>query len=100
MRRQFLTFVGFGQGGIAVSGVPVDGDDKGAACTIDAAAVYLDVFNHTAANEGGFEQKEIEKLQGIGASIVTLGPRILRTETAGLVAATMIFYELGDLGVV
>lgn len=50
--------------------------------------------------EGGFEQTEIEKLKGIGASIVTLGPRILRTETAGLVAATMILYELGDLGVV
>lgn len=50
--------------------------------------------------EGGFEREEIEKLKNIGASIVTLGPRILRTETAGLVASTMIFYELGDLGVV
>lgn len=50
--------------------------------------------------EGGFEEKEIEKLKNIGANVVTLGPRILRTETAGLVAATMIFYELGDLGVV
>lgn len=50
--------------------------------------------------EGGFEKEEIEKLKIIGASIVSLGPRILRTETAGLVASTMIFYELGDLGVV
>lgn len=50
--------------------------------------------------EGGFEFSEIEMLKEIGANIVSLGPRILRTETAGLVASTMIFYELGDLGVV
>lgn len=48
--------------------------------------------------EGGFEESEIEKLKNIGAFIVTLGPRILRTETAGFVAASLIMYELGDLG--
>lgn len=50
--------------------------------------------------EGGFEDSEIEKLKEIGAKIVTLGPRILRTETAGLVASTIILYELGSLGVI
>lgn len=50
--------------------------------------------------EGGFEESEIEKLKLLGGKIVTLGPRILRTETAGLAASTMIFYELGDLGVI
>ena len=50
--------------------------------------------------EGGFDAEEIESLKEIGAKIVSLGPRILRTETAALVASTMIFYELGDLGVV
>lgn len=50
--------------------------------------------------EGGFEPSEIQKLESIGANIVTLGPRILRTETAGIVASTIIFYELGDLGVI
>ncbi|WP_349267012.1 16S rRNA (uracil(1498)-N(3))-methyltransferase, partial [Thermoanaerobacterium aotearoense] len=33
-----------------------------------------------------------------GAVIVTLGPRILRTEPAGIVAGSIILYELGDLG--
>ena len=33
--------------------------------------------------EGGFEPAEIEALKEIGARIITLGPRILRTETAG-----------------
>lgn len=50
--------------------------------------------------EGGFEPSEIEILKELGANIVTLGPRILRTETAGIVAATIILYELGDLGVI
>jgi 16S rRNA (uracil1498-N3)-methyltransferase len=47
--------------------------------------------------EGGFAQKEIETLRGIGANTVTLGPRILRTETAGIVAASILLYELGDI---
>lgn len=50
--------------------------------------------------EGGFEEVEIEKLRAIGAKIVTLGNRILRTETAGFVASTIILYELGNLGVI
>ena len=48
--------------------------------------------------EGGFEECEIHKLKEIGASIVTLGPRILRTETAGFTCLSLIMYELGDLG--
>ena len=48
--------------------------------------------------EGGFEEEEIEILKDKGAYIVTLGPRILRTETAGFVALSLIMYELGDLG--
>ena len=48
--------------------------------------------------EGGFEESEILKLKEIGASIVTLGPRILRTETAGFTCLSLIMYELGDLG--
>lgn len=48
--------------------------------------------------EGGFEEEEIKLLEDIGAHIVTLGPRILRTETAGIVTAAVLQYELGDLG--
>jgi 16S rRNA (uracil1498-N3)-methyltransferase len=48
--------------------------------------------------EGGFEEYEITKLKEIGAEIVTLGPRILRTETAGFTCLSLIMYELGDLG--
>mgnify|MGYP000917596713 CR=1 FL=1 len=48
--------------------------------------------------EGGFEPYEIDSLEKIGGEIVSLGPRILRTETAGLVAATVVLYEFGALG--
>lgn len=50
--------------------------------------------------EGGFEADEIDKLKDIGARIVSLGPRILRTETAGLVSGTIILYEVGNIGVI
>lgn len=48
--------------------------------------------------EGGFEEEEIELLRERGGHIITLGPRILRTETAGFTAVSLISYELGDLG--
>ncbi|WML35620.1 16S rRNA (uracil(1498)-N(3))-methyltransferase [Clostridium sp. OS1-26] len=48
--------------------------------------------------EGGFEEDEINVLKELGAYIITLGPRILRTETAGFVCTSLIMYELGDLG--
>lgn len=48
--------------------------------------------------EGGFEVDEINKLSEEGCKIVTLGKRILRTETAGFTALSIIMYELGDLG--
>ena len=50
--------------------------------------------------EGGFAEDEVEMLKDIKAQVITLGPRILRTETAGLVVASIVLYELGDLGVI
>lgn len=47
--------------------------------------------------EGGFDVEEITLARRYGLVPVTLGPRILRAETAGLVAATAILYELGDM---
>jgi len=49
--------------------------------------------------EGGWSDEErMMWLEHFGATCVTLGRRILRTETAGLVAATAILFERGDLG--
>ena len=48
--------------------------------------------------EGGFTSGEVEAAKKRGALSVSLGPRLLRTETAGLVTLAMILYELGDMG--
>jgi 16S rRNA (uracil1498-N3)-methyltransferase len=48
--------------------------------------------------EGGFTPEEIELAGRYGLRPVTMGPRILRAETAGLVAGAAILYELDDLG--
>ena len=48
--------------------------------------------------EGGFEEEEIENIQDINSKVVSLGPRILRTETASVVASSIVLYELSDLG--
>jgi len=45
--------------------------------------------------EGGFDKSEIEKLGEI--PVVSLGKRILRTETAGEAVLSMVMYELGDI---
>lgn len=48
--------------------------------------------------EGGFTDEEIIMGESIGAVAVTLGPRILRTETAGFATLSIIMYEIGDMG--
>ena len=44
--------------------------------------------------EGGLAEEEIETLKNYGANIVTLGKRILRTETVALNILSILMYEL------
>ena len=46
--------------------------------------------------EGGFEEEEVAALVQKGAKAVSLGPRILRTETAGMAMVAEILFELGE----
>ena len=48
--------------------------------------------------ESGFTADEIDEAVDAGWRRVSLGPRILRTETAGLVAACVLLHAWGDLG--
>lgn len=48
--------------------------------------------------EGGFERQEVELALAEGAELVSLGPRILRSETAGIVAAAIALEALGEMG--
>ncbi len=46
--------------------------------------------------EGGFDETEIYAARNAGIKPVTLGPRIMRTETAPLAVCSVIMYEIGD----
>lgn len=48
--------------------------------------------------EGGISEFELDLARKNGAVPVSLGKRILRAETAGVVALSAILYETGDLG--
>ncbi len=47
--------------------------------------------------EGGMSPEEVDAMLQIGGRTVTLGPRILRTETAAVVAAALAMQLWGDL---
>ncbi|OXM86122.1 16S rRNA (uracil(1498)-N(3))-methyltransferase [Paenibacillus rigui] len=48
--------------------------------------------------EGGFSEQEIAAAEAAGCRSVSLGRRILRTETAAMVGLTCILYESGEMG--
>ena len=47
--------------------------------------------------EGGFEETEIEQLRQVGGKIITLGDRILRTETVALFVTSILLYEFNEI---
>jgi 16S rRNA (uracil1498-N3)-methyltransferase len=49
--------------------------------------------------EGGFEDTEVALAREAGAVIVSLGPRIMRSETAGIVASALTLEALGEMDV-
>lgn len=46
--------------------------------------------------EGGFEKEEVELAEAEGARAITLGKRILRTETAGLAILSVLMFHLEE----
>ncbi len=49
--------------------------------------------------EGGYSDEEIELARSAGATVVSLGQRIMRSETAGIVASAIVLEALGEMGV-
>lgn len=47
--------------------------------------------------EGGLEAGEVEAARAAGALVATMGPRVLRTDTAGVVATALLQARYGDL---
>lgn len=48
--------------------------------------------------EGGFSSEEISQAVNRGIFLVSLGPRRLRAETAGILLAGLVLFRLGELG--
>lgn len=46
--------------------------------------------------EGGFEPSEIGKIEAVGGKVISLGHRILRTETAGMVVLSLLMFGLEE----
>nr|WP_268871193.1 RsmE family RNA methyltransferase [Halomonas zincidurans] len=59
--------------------------------TIERAALLI-------GPEGGLSPAEVDAATAAGFTPLTLGPRILRTETAPVVVLTLLQYYFGDLG--
>ena len=55
----------------------------------ESAAVFI-------GPEGGFEESEIRECEDSGAQVITLGRRILRTETAGLAVLSALMFRLEE----
>ncbi len=47
--------------------------------------------------EGGFTEEEVDLVRREGAVQIGLGPRVLRTETAAVVACALVLHELGEM---
>jgi len=62
------------------------------------AAAELREVSVLVGPEGGFEADEVARAEADGAKIVSLGARILRSETAGIATVAALMYELGELG--
>ena len=62
------------------------------------AAGAIEAVRLFVGPEGGFSREELAEAVGQGIEMVTLGQRVLRTETAGLAAAAAISYGLGEWG--
>ncbi len=44
--------------------------------------------------EGGFEPSEVQMIEEIGGKVISLGHRILRTETAGMTIMSLLMFQL------
>ncbi len=69
-------------------------DLKAALSELESMPEQVSLF---IGSEGGFSLDEARLAHGYGIVAVSLGKRILRAETAGLVTASAVFYQFDQL---
>lgn len=72
--------------------------DPGATGGLDALPEAPESLTLLIGPEGGWSERERELLASAGYTGLRLGPRVLRTETAGLAAIAVLQQRFGDLG--
>lgn len=77
--------------------VPYEGESLKGAKTLLHGRPRDSVINILIGPEGGIDPFEVETLQKKNAVTVSLGKRILRTETAGIITAAIVLYEFGEM---
>ena len=77
--------------------MPYECEEQKTLKEILTSKVTLSRWDFVIGPEGGFDLSETEKLHSSGIDTVTLGKRILRTETAGEAVLAMTMYEIGDI---
>ncbi|MGI6112902.1 MAG: RsmE family RNA methyltransferase [Mahellales bacterium] len=72
--------------------------ERGIRTLLDNAGNRINTIGIFVGPEGGYDDSEIELAVKEGLLPVTLGPRILRTETVGLCLLSIIMFQWGQLG--
>ncbi|HBW12831.1 MAG TPA: 16S rRNA (uracil(1498)-N(3))-methyltransferase [Proteiniclasticum sp.] len=78
--------------------VPYENQEEYGFLTLKKELANISSMGIFVGPEGGFTEKEIDLLKDKGAKILTLGNRILRTETAGFTAVAIAQLLYGDMG--
>jgi len=63
----------------------------------EATSSWKDGIAVMVGPEGGWEEQEVEAARDTGWNIVSLGPRILRTETVGMAILSAIMFYTGEM---
>lgn len=79
---------------------PYECEDTNTVKSVLTAGTNVKTVGFMIGPEGGYDLAEIEVLKNSGVDTVTLGKRILRTETAGEAVTAMTMYELGDVNII
>lgn len=77
--------------------LPWEGEREVSLGDVLAREEPVDVVSLFIGPEGGFPSEEVELARQQGVRTVSLGPRILRAETAAIVAAALVLHALGEL---
>jgi 16S rRNA (uracil1498-N3)-methyltransferase len=77
--------------------LPWEGETEASLSDVLAGEKKRDAVSLFIGPEGGFPPEEVELARQQGVRTVSLGRRILRAETAAIVAAALILHELGEL---